>query len=97
MQSLQLWREIQVRFRDRACLSCVGVRLHALLTRFVFVALQNQMFRLWMAADKDLLEQTRPYRLYNTGQGLHRVQSAPHVSNAMHDILGTVKSRSGGW
>jgi hypothetical protein len=81
MQTLQLWREIQ-----------------------------NQMFRLWLAADHDLLNERNPYRLYanekkevrfakkkkhryNTGQGLHRVQSAPHVSSCMQNILGTVKVR----
>jgi hypothetical protein len=59
--------------------------------------IQNQMFRLWMAADHDLLNYKNPYRLYNTGQGLHRVQSAPHVSSCMREILSTVQSRVNGW
>lgn len=76
---------------------------HATQYKFVMQSLQlwreiqNQMYRLWKCADADLQDQTRPYRLFNTGQGLHRVQSAPRVGSAMMDILSTVKSRCNGW
>jgi len=55
---------------------------------------QRQIFRLWLAADADLLH-TGGYRLVNTGQGLNRVQQAPNVSAAMGDILSLVKSEVG--
>ena len=76
---------------------------HATQYKFVMQSLQlwreiqNQMFRLWIAADADLQDQNRPYRLYNTGQGLHRVQSANRVSHVMHEILSTVQGRVKGW
>ena len=86
--------------RGGSCLS------HSHVTQYKFVMqslqlwreIQNQMFRLWIAADADLQDQRNPYRLYNTGQGLHRVQRADRVSRIMHEILGTVKRRVGsGW
>lgn len=55
---------------------------------------QKQMFRLWLAADADMLS-PQGYRLVNTGQGLNRVQPAPCVSAAMSDILGIVKNQVG--
>jgi hypothetical protein len=55
---------------------------------------QKQMFRLWLAADADMLS-PQGYRLVNTGQGLNRVQPAPCVSSAMSDILGIVKGQVG--
>jgi hypothetical protein len=56
--------------------------------------IQRQMFRLWLAADADLLS-PQGYRLVNTGQGLNRVQPAPKVSSAMSEILGIVRQQVG--
>lgn len=46
---------------------------------------QQQMFRLWLAADADMLA-SGGYRLMNTGQGLNRVQAAPRVSKEMSRV-----------
>eukprot|EP00727_Mastigamoeba_balamuthi_P012917 m51a1_g8248 hypothetical protein (877) ;mRNA; r:130583-134788 len=55
-------------------------------------SVQGRMFELWCMADRDLLEDGGVYRLWNTGQGLNRVQNAPNVSRVMHDILSSVQS-----
>lgn len=48
----------------------------------------EDMFRLWYLAEQDLLNSSAvPYELKDTGQGLQRVQKAPRVYSAMHDIL----------
>jgi hypothetical protein len=48
------------------------------------------MFKLWLLADTDLLSAGGTYRLWNTGQGLNRMQAAPNISAAMHAILSKV-------
>lgn len=82
-----------------------GAKLsHSHGTQFTFVQqslllwlnITQQMFGLWLAADDDLLGRA-DYRLYNTGQGLNRVQSCPNVSRAMHGILGRVQQACGSW
>lgn len=57
----------------------------------------GDMFRLWALADADLLDPRNPYRLQNTGQGLHRVQAAPRVGAAMRQLLGRCQARVGSW
>ena len=57
----------------------------------------TDMFRLWYLAEQDLLQESSGYRLCDTGQGLNRVQSAPRVSKAMHQILHTCQARVGSW
>lgn len=42
-----------------------------------------------------MLDGENPYRLRNTGQGLHRMQTAPNISRAMHGILTRVKRKIG--
>ena len=37
------------------------------------------------------------YQLTNTGQGLNRVQSAPGVNKAIHQVLARCQSKLGGW
>lgn len=57
----------------------------------------SRMFYLWSAADQDLLDGPG-YRLANTGQGLNRVQSCPHVSRVVSGILREVQSEvAGSW
>lgn len=50
----------------------------------------KRMFKLWSLAEHDFL--SHDYRLCNTGQGLHRVQSAPRVAAEMQRILSMVQS-----
>lgn len=47
----------------------------------------RHMHRLWVCADDDLLSTTTTYHLYNTGQGLNRVQSCPTVRKVMTNLL----------
>ena len=72
-------------------------------------AIIEDMFRLWLLSEQDLLstatssagsnsaeggeESEQPYELLNTGQGLQRVQQSPRVYRAMHEILIRTKAR----
>lgn len=60
-------------------------------------AILEDTFRLWYLAEQDLLSETQPYELKNTGQGLQRVQQSPRVFKAMHEILSHTQHRLGGW
>lgn len=51
-------------------------------------------FRLWYLSELDLLSETQPYVLTDTGQGLQRVQQSPRVYKAMHEILHHTKQTS---
>ena len=56
------------------------------------------MFRLWYLEDLDFLTAGGEYRLWNTGQGLNRMQSAPNIARAMSQILAKVRSTlTRGW
>ena len=55
------------------------------------------MFRLWSLAEQDLLSETVPYRLRDTGQGLNRVQAAPKTLRMMHTILHRAQQSVGSW
>lgn len=55
------------------------------------------MFRLWCLAEEDMLSDTQPYELKQTGQGLQRVQQSPRVYRSMHEILAVTKSRLQSW
>eukprot|EP00047_Mylnosiga_fluctuans_P011783 m.22785 g.22785 ORF g.22785 m.22785 type:complete len:594 (-) comp3801_c0_seq1:1325-3106(-) len=67
-----------------------------LQTLTLWHSITQEMFGLWMAADRDLLGR-QEYRLWNTGQGLNRVQPCPNVSAAIHAILSRVQSACGAW
>jgi hypothetical protein len=63
----------------------------------LWAAIVEDMFRLWYLSELDLLEESQPYELRNTGQGLQRVQSSPRVYRAMHEILARTQRSVGGW
>jgi len=59
----------------------------------------DNMFKLWILAEEDLLDPTNAYRLTDTGQGLNRVQYAPSIGKAVHKILHGVQMQCShdGW
>lgn len=57
----------------------------------------NDMFKLWTLADQDMLATSNPYRLSQTGQGLHRIQPCPAVSREMHRTLFKAQKKAGTW
>ncbi|KAK7470303.1 hypothetical protein VKT23_001734 [Stygiomarasmius scandens] len=57
----------------------------------------HDMFHLWSLAEEDLLSDTIPYRLRDTGQGLNRVQASPKTSRMMHSILHKAQKSVGSW
>ncbi|KAH7887362.1 hypothetical protein F5I97DRAFT_1925819 [Phlebopus sp. FC_14] len=57
----------------------------------------HDMFRLWSLAEQDLLSDSVPYRLRDTGQGLNRVQAAPKTLRMMHTILHRAQQSVGSW
>ncbi|CDS05429.1 hypothetical protein LRAMOSA07957 [Lichtheimia ramosa] len=57
----------------------------------------NEMFMLWTLADQDMLSAGNPYRLSQTGQGLHRIQPCPAVSREMHRTLFKAQKKAGKW
>lgn len=57
----------------------------------------NEMFMLWTLADQDMLNPSNPYRLSQTGQGLHRIQACPAVSREMHRTLYKAQKKAGTW
>jgi len=69
--------------------------VHQSLMLWRYIA--QDMFKLWSLAEQDLLGESNPYRLRNTGQGLNRMQSAPRIGRAMSDILGHCQHKVGSW
>lgn len=45
--------------------------------------IMHDMFRLWCLGEEDLLSETMPYKLSDTGQGKQRVQQSPRTFKAM--------------
>lgn len=76
---------------------------HSHSTQFIFVwqslrlwsKVMRHMHRLWVCADNDLLSTTQTYHLYNTGQGLNRVQNCPRVRKVMHTLLHQTQQEAG--
>jgi len=57
----------------------------------------DDMFRLWHAAEEDLLSGTVTYSLRDTGQGMQRVQQSPRTYRAMQQILVRVQKKVRTW
>ncbi|CAN0447469.1 unnamed protein product, partial [Discosporangium mesarthrocarpum] len=53
--------------------------------------IMNDMFRLWCLGEEDLLSETAPYDLTDTGQGKQRVQQSPRTFKAMQVGMGTLR------
>ena len=75
---------------------------HDHATQFTFVyqslclwrEIMRHMPKLWLLADSDMLCES--YRLCDTGQGYHRLQSCPQVGSEMRRILSHVQRECGG-
>eukprot|EP00586_Coscinodiscus_wailesii_P015912 CAMPEP_0172507102 /NCGR_PEP_ID=MMETSP1066-20121228/201239_1 /TAXON_ID=671091 /ORGANISM="Coscinodiscus wailesii, Strain CCMP2513" /LENGTH=595 /DNA_ID=CAMNT_0013284495 /DNA_START=64 /DNA_END=1851 /DNA_ORIENTATION=+ len=81
-----------------------GAKLsHSHSTQYTFVwqslklwcEVQKNMHKLWVCADDDLLSTTHGYHLWNTGQGLNRVQSCPRVGKVMRGLLSATQQAAG--
>ncbi|KAJ8606623.1 hypothetical protein CTAYLR_008377 [Chrysophaeum taylorii] len=82
-----------------------GAKLsHSHPTQFTYVRqslllwreIMRNMYLLWHEADADLLSTSHGgYQLWNTGQGLQRVQSCPRVAAEMRRILSRAQRESG--
>jgi hypothetical protein len=76
---------------------------HSHPTQYVFVwqslrlwcKVMRNMHRLWVCADDDLLSTATTYHLFNTGQGLNRVQSCPRVGKVMRSLLSSTQQEAG--
>lgn len=71
--------------------------MYVLQTLYLWKEIGKHMFFLWNCAETDMLDLKNPYRLIDTGQGLHRVQSGTRVLNFMQKILYSVQKKMGGW
>jgi len=70
---------------------------YALQSLTLWREIQHDMFKLWCLAEEDLLDSGNYYSLRDTGQGLNRVQSAPRIGRAMHEILHRSQRKVGSW
>jgi hypothetical protein len=76
---------------------------HSHSTQYVFVwqslrlwsKVMRNMHRLWVSADEDLLSTSTSYHLFNTGQGLNRVQACPRVGKVMRNLLNATQQEAG--
>jgi hypothetical protein len=76
---------------------------HSHGTQYVFVwqslrlwcKVMRNMHRLWVCADEDLLSTSTTYHLFNTGQGLNRVQACPKVGKIMRSLLHSTQQEAG--
>jgi Protein of unknown function (DUF2009) len=76
---------------------------HSHPTQYMFVwqslnlwcKVMRNMHKLWICADDDLLSTTSSYHLYNTGQGLNRVQNCPKVRAVMSSLLSQTQREAG--
>nr|BAK00813.1 predicted protein [Hordeum vulgare subsp. vulgare] len=59
--------------------------------------IMHDMFKLWLTAELDLLDEQNYYRLRDTGQGLNRVQDAPRIYKLIAKILSKTQQKVGGW
>jgi len=91
-------------FRDMNSSSSGAATLsHSHPTQYTFVwqslrlwsKVQRNMHKLWVCADEDLLSTSTSYHLYNTGQGLNRVQSCPRVGKVMRSLLNSTQQEAG--
>jgi hypothetical protein len=61
----------------------------------LWVKVMRNMHRLWICADEDLLSTSTSYNLWNTGQGLNRVQQCPKVRKIMGSLLHATQQEAG--
>mmetsp|Transcript_24156 Transcript_24156/g.26823 ORF Transcript_24156/g.26823 Transcript_24156/m.26823 type:complete len:506 (+) Transcript_24156:94-1611(+) len=59
--------------------------------------IMNDIYKLWYIAEQDMLSPSNRYKLRDTGQGLNRVQAAPRVWKAMHNLLAQTQKDVGNW
>lgn len=57
----------------------------------------RKMYELWSIAEEDMLNPDEKYELRFTGQGLQRVQKAPHLYKAIQQVLSETKEELGEW
>ncbi|SCU70866.1 Protein of unknown function (DUF2009), putative [Trypanosoma equiperdum] len=57
----------------------------------------RRMFSLWTIAEEDMLNPNEPYEFRSTGQGYQRVQKAPNLYNAIHEVVQETKKELGEW
>jgi hypothetical protein len=61
----------------------------------LWIDVQRNMHLLWLSADDDLLSTSSSYQLWNTGQGLNRVQACPKVATIMSRLLSGAQKGAG--